>query len=157
MCAILDADVAHQVFGSNRPKAGEEFFNWINKERGLLVVGGKLLEELVKTRACKEWLQQALQAGRAMQCNNQKVNARAEELKNKGSCQSTDPHVIALGQISGARLLYSNDKGLHQDFTNKTLIDNPRGKVYSTLRSQGITPAHRWLLRREDLCCRTGK
>ena len=37
MCAIVDANVAHEVFSSDRPEAGVKFFNWI-KTRGRLVV-----------------------------------------------------------------------------------------------------------------------
>ena len=33
-----------------------------------------------------------------------------------------------LPRIGSARLLYSNDKDLHEDFGNKVLIDEPRGK-----------------------------
>lgn len=41
-------------------------------------------------------------------------------------------HIIALAKISGARLLYSNDQLLQRDFNEKELIDKPRGKIYST-------------------------
>ena len=37
------------------------------------------------------------------------------------SCRSNDPHVIALAQINGARLLYSNDEALQKDFGDKRL------------------------------------
>lgn len=37
MCAILDNDVVHQVFGADRPQAGEEFFRWIDAGRIHLV------------------------------------------------------------------------------------------------------------------------
>ncbi len=46
MCAIVDANVMHEVFGSNLQSAGEQFFNWIEKGTKRLVVGGKLREEL---------------------------------------------------------------------------------------------------------------
>lgn len=70
----------------------------------------------------------------------------------RGMCQSDDTHIIALAQISGARLLFSNDKALHQDFKNKELINNPRGKVYSTLRGSDFRASHKNLLARRDLC-----
>ena len=56
------------------------------------------------------------------------------ELQDAGACQSNDLHVLALAQVSGARLLYSNDLSLHQDFGNRDLISRPRGKIYSTPR-----------------------
>ena len=58
----------------------------------------------------------------------------------------------ALAKISGARLLYSNDKDLHQDFKDKNLIDNPRGRVYSTLESKNFSVSHSRLLKKRDLC-----
>ena len=151
MCGILDANVAHEVFGSTRPPAGEKFFDWINTGNGRLVAGGKLLEELYQTSA-RDWAQQAINAGLIRSVNEHKINTRTETLQNEGSCSSDDPHVIALAQVSGARLLYSNDNKLSQDFKNKMLIDGPRGKVYSTRTDQRFTNSHRQLLRKKDLC-----
>lgn len=62
MCAIVDANVAHEVFGADRPEAGVKFFEWINSGIGRLVAGGKLLEELNQTPV-REWARQALNAG----------------------------------------------------------------------------------------------
>ena len=59
MCAILDANVAGEVFGTDRPAAGRAFFHWINEGRGRLVVGGRLLQELDRNRAFKDWCLQA--------------------------------------------------------------------------------------------------
>ena len=51
------------------------------------------------------------------------------------------PHVLALAQVSGARLLYSNDQTLQRDFKNSKLIKNPRGNVYTTLRNKNVAPS----------------
>ena len=80
------------------------------------------------------------------------VNALTEDIKRTQVCQSDDPHIIALAKISGARLLYSNDIDLHKDFSDKALIDNPRGRVYSTLRNKRFSDSHKRLLARTDLC-----
>ena len=56
-------------------------------------------------------------------------------LVERGVCQSNDQHVIALAIVSGARLLYSNDRRLQRDFKDRRLIDPP-GKVYSTRRGK---------------------
>ncbi len=153
MCAIVDANVAREVFGHPRPGAGAEFFKWINQEGGRLVAGGKLLEELNRTSA-REWARQAMIAGWIRNVDDSEVDARATELRD--SCISDDPHVIALAQVSGARLLYSNDGDLHRDFGNKKLVDGPRGKVYSTRDDKSFRDHHRRLLRRRDLC-RSGR
>ena len=151
MCAIIDANVAHEVFGLNRPEAGVEFFNWIT-QRGRLVVGGQLLEELNKTRT-REWAKQGINAGLIRSMGESDVNIRTEELRRERKYRSDDPHVLALAQISGARLLYSNDAKLQQDFKNKSLIDSPRGKVYSTrLQNKDFRSSHKQLLEKRDLC-----
>jgi len=131
VCAILDNNVVHQVFGTNCPAAGKEFFKWINSGSGQLVVGGKLSKEL-KDQRFKNWFGEAIKSGRAKRFNDQEINDRTARLAESGTCKSDDPHIIALAQVSQARLLYSNDHDLQQDFTNKALIDKPRGKVYST-------------------------
>ena len=115
VCAIIDANVSHEVFGRNRPGAGVRFFKWLMSPRGRLVAGGKLLEELAKT----PYLDFALQlqsTGKLRNVDKRAVDGCADHLRATGACRSNDPHVIALAQVSGARLLYSNDQALHQDF-----------------------------------------
>ncbi|MCY4232887.1 MAG: hypothetical protein OXE59_03965 [Bacteroidetes bacterium] len=46
MCVILDVNVVHEVINVDSPDAEKEFFKWINKGRGLLIIGGKLTDEL---------------------------------------------------------------------------------------------------------------
>ena len=84
MCAILDADVAHQVFGKERPPAGEAFFDWVNSGGMRLVVGGKLLAELDNDARFRIWRQQASQAGRVEVFNAQRIEARTADLRNEG-------------------------------------------------------------------------
>ena len=49
---------------------------------------------------------------------------------------SDDPHVLTVAQMSGTRLLYSNDGDLHQDFKNRGLVNNPRGNIYIDVEEQ---------------------
>lgn len=162
MCAILDNDVASEVFGQDRPAAGKAFFDWINSGRGSLVAGGQLLEELDRTRAFKKWRRQAVLAGRLRIVSNSAVEEQTRKLEWESSCRSDDPHVIALALVSDARLLYSNDRSLGDDFKDRTLIGNPPGKVYTTRKDRNAPPAfdstkfrrsHRALLNRN--ACRT--
>ncbi len=50
MCGIVDAQVAHEVFGPELSPAGREFYEWVDKAHGRLVVGGKLLEDSKRDR-----------------------------------------------------------------------------------------------------------
>ena len=152
MCAIVDANVAHEVFGHDRPPAGERFFEWLSSPRGQLVVGGKLRAELSRDLRFLRWLKTAIRYGRARSVIDEAVEDRAQELHHKGICKSNDEHVLALALVSGARLLYTNDPALIADFGNRDLVAKPRGKVYTTARNDNVTEAHRSLLAARDLC-----
>ena len=136
MCAIVDANVANEVFGDIRPAAGKAFFDWIDKGNGRLVAGGKLKIELAMVGKFKEWALEANRSGRLKSRDDTEVDRKTLELESQRAHKSNDPHIIALAQVSGARLLYSNDLDLHQDFKNKKLIQNPRGKSLLDARKQ---------------------
>ena len=117
MCAIVDANVTHEVFGSNPQPAGEKFFEWINKGTRRLVAGGKQLEELeVSSPDFRRWIIDAVVAGKMRIVNRDEVDRRTEQIQAQAVHESDDPHLLALAQISGSRLLYSNDRDLHRDF-----------------------------------------
>lgn len=151
MCAIIDASVAHKIARPSRSEAGSKFLDCIDAGLLQIVVGGKLRNELYRT-SMQRWVLEALRSGRARSIDDNDVNEKTEELIESGECVSDDHHIIALGQISGARLLFSNDKKLHTDFKNKNLIDKPRGKIYTTLNYEYFHDSHKRLLDRRDLC-----
>lgn len=149
MCAIIDKSVVHRAFGNKCTEAGNLFRKWIHKGRGRLVVGGEVKRELTENNNFKDWLREAERSKLVKLVDDDKVDRRATDILEGGLCKSNDRHVIALAQISGARLLYANDGNLENDFDNKRLIDKPRGKAYSRLD-------HRHLLERSDLCKSAG-
>jgi len=152
MCAILDANVVHEVFKVDDHDAGKQFLKWLNT-RGRLVVGGKLTGEISEgSEKFRKWARIARIKGRMRIVDDNKVTQREKDLMEAGNCQSNDTHIIALAQVSGARLLYSNDRALQQDFKNKKLLDHPRGKVYSTLRGGDFLRTHQMLLANRNLC-----
>ena len=152
MCAIVDANVAGEVFGKEVSPAGREFFNWLNDGRGRLVVGGKLLNELEGRQDFTKWASAATLAGRLTTLNADQVEERTREIAHEAKHSSNDPHVLAVAQIGSARLLFTNDQALGQDFRNRHLIDKPRGRIYHTrdIRSRndnkGFSEAHKHLL-----------
>ena len=153
MCAILDANVVHEVFGAEQSPAGKGFYQWIYspKETNFLIVGDKLLQELEKASGeFRKRTRQAFLAGRIRKIPDDKEpEIKAKEKNLRKECVSNDAHIIALAQISGARLLCSNDQDLHKDFKNKKLIDSPRGRVYSTFRKGNTRNS---LIKRKNLC-----
>ncbi len=152
MCAIVDANVANEVFGDDRPPAGERFFDWLSSPRGRLVVGGRLLRELSRDHRCVRWLGTATRTGRARTIADEAVDARAHELHQRDICSSDDEHIVALALVSGARLLYTNDAALIADFKDREIVANPRGKVYTTAENNEVTRVHRQLLADRTLC-----
>ena len=153
MCAIVDANAAHEVFGSNQQpttsEVGEGFFQCLSRGKGKLVVGGEKLEkELDRVPKFRMWAIQAQLSGRLINKGKDRINQEAKKIKENSGIQSDDPHIIALAQVSGARLLFSNDKDLQKDFKNSTIINTPRGKVYSTIGNNSFTDAKKKLLDR---------
>ena len=151
MCTILDANVKHEVFGQcERPSAGKEYFEWINGKKGnkslKLVIGGKLTHELLRDKRVSDWLTEGYRRGRVVQISDEHLDKVKSEIKHV-RVKSNDRHVIELAISSGARLLYSNDKNLQDDFTSGKVIKEPRGKVYSTMISRDVDNRKRKLLR----------
>jgi hypothetical protein len=61
-----------------------------------------------------------------------------EKVKKRGYCTCDDEHIIALALVSRARLLCSNDQNLVEDFTNRKIINKPRGKVYKNSKHKHL-------------------
>lgn len=133
MCLIIDTNVVSRVFfGASDPDFSSLhgcLFGNANP-RVEIAYGGQLRREYLKNRKVATVLRVMDQAGRAAQYPDKAVDAETDTVENTGLCVSDDPHVIALAKVSGARVLCSHDKDLHTDFTNKALLDSPRGKVY---------------------------
>ena len=151
MCAIIDANVAIEVFGPNPTEAGKKFLDWIDEGSGRLICGGKLQKELERIEDFEKWAKNALNYAKIKNINEDDVRTKMAQIQKESIHLSDDPHILALAQVSGARLLYSNDKKLHKDFKNPELIA-PAGSIYSTLRSKKFTPARRKLLEKKELC-----
>jgi len=106
----------------------------------------------------RRWLRELRLSGRLTQrpdiCKDvdEMTNQLKSPLRGSGTCRSNDHHIVALAVVSGARLLYTNDRNLTDDFKDKRLIDNPRGKVYSTTGSTRYDQGKKRLLNNRELC-----
>ena len=145
MCAIVDANVAGRFF--SRPPDPEFLPLWkcIDDGKSILVVGGRLRDELEAIGRAAEQIRIWAQAGLVGFVAPEEVEAETASVADTGLCVSDDEHVIALARASGARLLCSEDQLLHADFRNRKLISSPRGAVY-----QNATHTH--LLRHRQGC-----
>ena len=154
MCAIIDANVTFEVFGGKQTEAGVRFRHWLDGVRGKLVVGGKNLEELAQNGNFRRWFVEERRLGgqRVQQIRNEVITERQQALVRDGLPTSNDEHVLALALVSGARLLYSNDRQLKNDFLNAGIVREPEGRVYTTQDGARFTGEHEELLQAENLC-----
>ena len=151
MCVIVDANVVGGLL-RNGGTSGGFLLSQIESRKVKLVVGGQQFRREYRKAGFDKWLVEAIRAGLVRQEVDQEVNDRATTLARRHVAGTTrfrsdDYHILALAQISRARLLYSSDRNLHADFTNKDLLDNPRGKVYSTSLDEALAEKHRRLVR----------
>ena len=130
MCAIVDANVAGRFF--SRPPDPEllPLWKWIDDGKSVLVVGGRLLDELEAIGAAANQIRIWAQAGLVGFVAPEEVESETSSVASTGLCVSDDEHIIALARVSGARLLCSEDRSLHADFRNRDLICDPRGAIY---------------------------
>lgn len=159
MCAIIDTNVFVEVFGDAPSPGGRMVFDWIRGGRGAVVVGGALLEELKgnqasfkRFQALDALLQSAGKPTQVRLVDDAKVNAEQKRVDARGICRSGDAHIIALARISGARLLWTRDDYLQEDFQNKKLIDRPRGKLFPNRESANSQKVRNQLLANRELC-----
>ena len=152
MCAIIDANVVHETLGTSGTEAGLNFLKWVNRGSRRLVVGGYLLEELGRVGYFKRWLATAAQFGKVQFVDSKAVAVATAKLQESGDCESDDEHVIALAQVSGARLLFTNEPALQADFKARELLNEPRGRIYTTRLNKSYTQTHKRLLGNRSLC-----
>jgi hypothetical protein len=143
MCILIDANVTHHFSTANQHAS--KVRDWIEARPGRLVIGGRNAAELTRDAFMTRWLAILARAGRVTRIRDSDVDAEEARLVRSNACRSDDPHVVALARTSGARILFSHDRALHEDFGNKNLIDNPRGHVYQSTK-------HRHLLDDENCC-----
>ena len=152
-CAIVDANAVADVFGDTPSEAGAGLRRWVVDGDGQLISGGRLHQELRQaSHRFRQWAAVAQTTSQLRVVSGQLVAEAAEQFRVHPSRQSDDPHILALSSVSGARLLYSNDDALQQDFRNPELINNPRGRVYSTRVNSRFDQRKRNLLRNAPPC-----
>lgn len=133
MCVILDVNQAHEVLRTSSTEPYHPLRQWLVGGSGKLVVGGKLLKELRADSEVRDRILGLYRAGVAVFLpprDSEEVSEKARKLRQKSLCISNDEHIIALAQVTGARLLCTNDRDLKSDFKDSKLISGPQGKVY---------------------------
>ena len=159
MCAIIDANAIGEIFGSRllgetgiQSKAGKQFFDWLDSKPERLVIGGSKLEKELNNKSYATWLAEVKRRVNLREYTDKEVDQKAKELRKQNACVSNDEHIIALAQISQARLLYSHDKCLHKDFKNEDLINYPKGKIFPTGDNPQDPKRRSAILAEKNLC-----
>ena len=88
-----------------------------------------MLRELSGNNAFLTWFRTAINSARVRQVAGDDIAPHLDELTSK-TCKSNDKHILALAAASGARLLYSNDRALIDDFRNRAILSNPGTGLY---------------------------
>ena len=154
MCAIVDANVSHEVFAPGRQtEAGKFFYDWLMRPNGgIIVAGGSLLRELNHSEPFRRFFGARLLTPRSRRISDADIADAELAIRAQGLCRSNDEHILALARISGARLLFTNDRDLQDDFRDRRIIAAPRGRIYTTLEHGDVRRTHQDLLKRTDLC-----
>lgn len=124
MPLIVDANRAGDFRRPVRGHAGK-IVSFLTRRAARLVVGGQLTKELCKSGDFAQLLLEMQRLGAVTIVEARRCEAEIHKLP---SYTSDDPHVLALARASGARLLYTEDRDLMDDFKNRKLIC-PRGKI----------------------------
>ncbi len=107
-----------------------------------IVYGVKIIEEYCKDERFHSMLRVLEQAGRARKIADNLIEVELEREAELGICKSNDSHILALARAGNVRLLCTEDADLIVDFRSKSLIDNPRGNIYSASRHNHLLRRH---------------
>ena len=94
---------------------------------------GRFRDEFRRQKGALSLFVELRRAKKARQVEESQLEKKMEELPSELRSDTTrndDRHILALALASGARLLYTNDGPLSQDFTDSAVITKPKGKVY---------------------------
>lgn len=155
MCAIVDANVTHLVFGPRQSDAGKQILQWIQQKPNRLWSGGLLYREMQDNSVeFRRWAVQAQLAQRIRILPEDEIQRKAARIEQDFDLCSKDSHVLAIALLSGARLLFSDDQNLQKDFRDRTVISQPRGKLFPTQDGVGSDRRRKQLLNKAHQCAK---
>jgi predicted nucleic acid-binding protein len=121
----------------NQPFQGQArlILNSIANGRTRIGVGGELLRELLKTKI-RTLLLEFDRAGVLKYADNASIEEEKAIVLSTG-LRSNDEEILAVARVVRARILYTEDNALMDDFRDLRII-NPKGKILTC-----STPEHR--------------
>ena len=147
MCMIVDTNRLSVFLRKPNNEDVVPIRDWLNKGRGKVVysTGGKFEKDI--NEFARNTLNELTRGGKAKLIPQQQLKSDISRLEKDSNYESNDAHVLALAVVSGARLLYTEDKALRDDFkkgkwkNGKFIISNPRGKLYSSKDNSDLLTA----------------
>lgn len=131
MYLIVDVNISHKVFLTERTTEFKPVFTWLKNGFGRIVYGGKNKKELNRNKDVAREIVLLDSAGQAFFLGNDDLLEEISEcIKTSDHYESNDAHILALARVSGSRLLCSHDKELQKDFKKKPLLGDSRGRTY---------------------------
>ncbi len=141
MCMIVDTNRIGLFLQDPPNEDTQPIHSWMRRGLGTIVYStGSVFARELKPRARRRFLEWT-RAGWAKPIPADEFEDDERALWRSGLMKSDDAHVLALARRSGARLLYTCDGDLIDDFKNKQLIDQPRGKIYSRATNENLLTA----------------
>ncbi len=128
-CAIVDANSLPEVVSSANA-ASQIFVEFLAQGLGMIHIGGQLRNEWEANQHHRTWISNGIARGWIKNVDNGEVERKTQDMMTNPKLRSNDPHIVALAQVGGARLLVSRDVALGKDFKDKQFLENPRGKVF---------------------------
>ena len=145
MCIIIDTNKMPAFLNDPSSEDMEPIHTWLSKRGGSFVYTtyGAYGEEL---KTVKDRLSVYVRNGHAHLVDKSKIIPEENKLQTIKIHKSNDIHILALGRASGARLLYTSDRDLIDDFKKREIINQPRGNIYSSAKNKDLL--------KKDLCKR---
>jgi hypothetical protein len=141
MCLIVDANNFSRVLSPRPCRDLEPIKDALFRKRARAIYGGELAREYLKVGSLLRLLQELDRQGVFRRVPDAVVDRMTERVRQEGHCISNDQHIIALARISRVRLLCTNDKDLHGDFTNPHIL-KPPGNIYQRRSHQHLIRKH---------------
>lgn len=142
MCLIVDTSRMGDFLAEPQKEDAAPIHRWLDRGVGNLVYTiGDRFEKETKDRAL-DWLSEREKAGRARLIPEEGLRREVGRIESSGRLRSDDAHVLALARVSGARLLYTGDKALMDDFRDPQIVPRPRGKIYSGAKNARLLTAN---------------
>jgi len=143
VCVIIDTNVVGITFGPTPNRDAEPLLKWLIHDNGVMIFGGRLANELRKTATALRFVNQLRSAGRAKELPSAEVRQEEHSLHEHYTLRSNDAHVLALARLSGARVLFTDDYKLRDDFKNRRIIRDPGGRIYASREHAHLLRHHR--------------